>query len=106
MGKIRIPRKKKKPHVWRDVVDNMHKWFPNIPKVAKYYSYFTLEYGISKGWVETEPYVRIKTGPYIEDNITWWHWVRRKHLGIEPNMTMTKDVQEYWDFYVSKGIIN
>lgn len=103
MAKIRIPRKKKKPHVWRDVVNNIPNWFPNITKLERYYAYFTIEYAIKKGWVELEPYVKIKKGPYIDDNIVWWHWVRKKHLGIEPKMS--KEFQEYWDYFVKKGVI-
>jgi hypothetical protein len=103
MSKIRIPRKKKKPHVWRNIVSNMA--FPNVAKVERYYAYFNVEWGIKRGWIITEPNAIVVSGlPYTKDSIVWWYWVRRKHLGIEPKMS--KEIQEYWDFFVSKGIIN
>ena len=42
-------------------------------------------------------------GRYTMDHIIWWHWVRKKHLHIEPELS--EEFQEYWDYFVSKGII-
>lgn len=42
-------------------------------------------------------------GRYTVDDVVWWHWVRRKHLHIEPKLS--EEFQEYWNYFVSEGVI-
>ena len=90
---IRIPRKLKKDiYVGRKVGD----MFKNndTPKILKYLSYFKIETGIKKHHLTPEELVRYYS-IYMMDDVIWWHWVRKKELGIEP--TLLPLYQEYWD---------
>ena len=90
---IRIPRKLKKDiYISRKIGD----WRTNkdMPKVAKYYSYFKIERGMKIRKMSPEDLVRYYS-IYMMDDVIWWHWVRKKEFGIEP--TMLPLYQEYWD---------
>lgn len=101
MKKIRIPRKLKK-HA-NKILDKNWKLFPNVPKLMRYHHWFVIEEGIKKYQMSAEELVE-NFGRYMYDDVIWWHWVRWKELGIEPKMS--KDFQEYWDYFVEKGVIS
>jgi hypothetical protein len=101
MKKIRIPRKLKK--YCADILFNSWKNFPNVPKLERYMSYFTIECGMKIHNMSAEDLCRT-FGKYTKDDVVWWNWVRWKELGIEPKMSA--DIQEYWDYFVEKGVIN
>lgn len=44
-----------------------------------------------------------KYGYPLKEHVIWWHWVRKKHFGVEPKMS--EEFQEYWDYFVEKGVI-
>ena len=96
MKKIRIPRKKKKGSIL------LHYNFPCVPKINKYCSYKIIEYGVSHYNMSAEELYRT-FGRYTMDDVIWWHWVRYKHLNIEPEMS--KKLKEYWDYFVNQGVI-
>lgn len=99
MSKIRIPRRKKKWH-YRDKM-----FVLTLPYVSKYYRYacyFNIECGIKQFNMTAEELYK-SFGRYTVDDIVWWHWVRRKHLHIEPKLS--EEFQEYWDYFVSEGVI-
>lgn len=97
MSKIRIPRKKKKHRF--DITCHC---FPNVPKLERYLCYFDVEYGIKEFHMTAEELYKF-FGRYTLDDIVWWNWIRRKHLYIEPKLN--KESQEYWNYFVSEGII-
>lgn len=102
MSKIRIPRKKKKLWAWANIPQTACNNFPCVPKLVKYYNYFSVEHCIKKFNFTVEQVYRI-FGWCTKDCVIWYHWVRKKRLGIEP--TMSKEFQEYWDYFVEKGVI-
>lgn len=102
MGKIRIPRKKKKLCYWRGVPETSYKSFPCVPKIEKYYNYLEVEYAIKRYGLTAEELHR-KFAYILKDYVIWWHWVRKKHLGIEPQMS--DEFQGYWNYFVEKGVI-
>ena len=102
MKKIRIPRKKKKQRYWRGMPYIAYKCFPNAPKIVKYYNYFDIERGIKRFGMSAEELYNT-FGGVLKDYVIWWHWVRYKHLNIEPNMS--DEFKEYWDYFVNQGVI-
>ena len=98
MKKIRIPRKLKK---YSEKLLSRHH-FPNVPRLERYYMFLSVEKAIKKYGVSAEE-LYTKFGSFVMDDIIWWNWVRWKELGIEPNMSA--DFQEYWDYFVEKGVI-
>ena len=102
MAKIRIPRKKKKLSYWMGVPETSYKSFPCVPKIEKYYNYIEVEYAITRYGLTAEELYR-KFAYILKDYVIWWHWVRKKHFGIEPEMS--QEFQGYWDYFVSKGVI-
>lgn len=98
MSKIRIPRKLKK---YGDK-KLKHYNFPNVPRLSRYYSYFVIEDGIKTHNMSAEELCKT-FGRYTMDDVIWWHWIRKKKLGIEPQMS--PKFQEYWDFFKSKGCL-
>lgn len=102
MSKIRIPRKKKKLCYWRGVPENSFRCHPCVPKVEKYYNYLEIEYCIKRSGMTAEELCR-KYGYPLKEHVIWWHWVRKKHFGVEPKMS--EEFQEYWDYFVEKGVI-
>lgn len=101
MKKIRIPRKLKK-HA-DSILKRNWKQFPNVPKVIRYIHWEIIEDGIKSYGLSAEELVKTY-GRYIMDSVIWWNWVRWKELGIEPKMSA--DFQEYWDYFVEKGVIS
>jgi hypothetical protein len=99
MSRIRIPRKKKKWHYKNKMINYK---FPYVPKYYRYVYYFCIEYGIKEFNMTVEELYK-SFGRYTIDHIIWWYWVRRKHLHIEPKLN--GEFQEYWDYFVSKGVI-
>lgn len=99
MSKIRIPRRKKKWHYRDKSIDCK---FPYVPKYYKYVCYFCIEDGIKKFNMTAEELYN-NFGRYIMDHVIWWHWVRRKHLHIEPELS--GEFKEYWNYFVSEGVI-
>lgn len=100
MKKIRIPRKKKKLSYWLGI--ERCKYYPYITKAEKYFSYLNVEsFSKKRGYVPEDLYRMY--GRFVMDDIIWYHWVRKKHFGIEPKMS--QDFQEYWDYFVKKGVI-
>jgi hypothetical protein len=99
MKKIKIPRKLKKvaEKCWVDYQ------FPNVPKLARYIHYLRVEWGIKYFGMSAEELCNT-FGKFMKDDVIWWYWVRWKELGIEP--TMSKKYQEYWDYFVEKGVIH
>ena len=92
MKKIRIPRKLKKDiYMYRKLGD----WRTNkdVPKLAKYYSYFKIERGMKIFNLTPEQLVNA-FGVYVVDDVIWWYWVRKKEMGIEP--TLDDYYQTYW----------
>lgn len=98
MKKIRIPRKLKKKYSKL----NSRRYFPNVPVLLRYYHYFFIEEGIKRHSMSAEDLVHT-FGAYVYDDVIWWNWVRLKELGIKPEMS-TK-FQEYWNYFVERGII-
>lgn len=98
MSKIRIPRKKKK-HIRHD---NICHCFPNVPKVERYLCYFRVEYGCKRRKMSAEQLCNT-FGVYTMDDVIWWAWVRRKHIGIEPQLS--ERYLGYWNFFKDKGVI-
>ena len=101
MKKIRIPRKLKK-HA-NKILDKTWKNFPNVPKLMRYIHHHNIEVGMKLHNMSAEELVDT-FGRYVYDDVIWWHWVRWKELGIEPKMSPS--FQEYWDFFVEKGVIH
>lgn len=101
MRKIRIPRKLKK---YADKILERSWWqFPNVPKLMRYLHWEHIEKGLKIFDISAEE-LYYEYGAYTKDDVIWWHWVRWKELGIEPKMSA--DFQEYWDFFVEKGVIH
>lgn len=92
MSRIRIPRRKKKWH-YRDKM---------FVRTFPYVCYFNIECGIKEFNMTAEELYK-SFGRYTVDDVVWWHWVRRKHLHIEPKPS--GEFQEYWDYFVSEGVI-
>lgn len=99
MGKIRIPRRKKKRHYWDKTFVYA---FPYVSKQYRYACYFSIESGIKEFNMTAEELYK-SFGRYTVDDIVWWHWVRRKHLYIEPKLS--GEFQACWDYFVSEGVI-
>lgn len=102
MAKIRIPRKKKKMSYWKGIPDLSLRCHPYVPKLMKYCRYMDMLY-FTKHYHLSAEELYGKIGCITIDMIIWYHWVRKKHLGIEPKMS--KEFQEYWDYFVKKGVI-
>ena len=100
MAKIRIPRKKKKYHYISKALRGLN--FPNVPKLERYLCHKAITSDTRRYKVSAEELYN-RLGFVTMDDIVWWHWVRKKHLGIEPKMS--KEFQEYWDYFVSNGVI-
>lgn len=94
---IRIPRKKKKHYRFND------QWFPCVSKVRRYYCYLGTERSMKVSRMSAEQLCDT-FGRYTMDDVIWWAWVRWKELGIKPELS--PKYQEYWDWFVSKGVIN
>lgn len=101
MTKIRIPRKLKKYAV--KILEGNWRQFPNVPKLMRYHHWFVIEKGMKRFDISAEELYH-EYGRYTKDDVIWWHWVRWKELGIKPKMSPS--FQEYWDFFVEKGVIN
>jgi hypothetical protein len=101
MRKIRIPRKLKKNtnRIFKVYAMN----FPYVPKLIRYIHWEHIEKGMKIFDISAEE-LYYEYGAYTKDDVIWWHWVRWKELGIEPKMSA--DFQEYWDFFVEKGVIH
>ena len=99
MKKIRIPRKLKKN---ANILLNKSYCFPEVPKLQKYYSYLDVEDGIKRYNMSAEQ-LYYSFGRFTMDDIIWWNWVRWKKLNVKPEMS--EDFQEYWNYFVEKGII-
>jgi hypothetical protein len=99
MSRIRIPRRKKKWH-YRDKMFVLT--FPYVSKYYRYVCYFNIECGIKEFHMTAEELYK-SFGRYTVDDVVWWHWVRRKHLHIAPELS--GEFQEYWDYFVSEGVI-
>ena len=96
MKKIRIPRKLKKDiYIYRKLGD--WKTNKNVPKMAKYHSYFKIERGMKRYNLTPEKLVDMY-GIYMVDDVIWWYWTRKKELGIEPKLEPT--YKEYWESIV------
>ena len=93
---IRIPRKKKKAYRYSP------KMFPYIPKVERYYAYFSIKDGMKRHNLGAEELCN-KYGRYVMDEVIWWAWVRWKELGIQPELS-TK-YRKYWNYFVDEGVI-
>lgn len=91
MKKIRVPRKKKK--FWYKQ-KHLNYNFPIVTKLRKYLSYFDIEYGI-KTYNKSAEELYWCFGRYSLDDVIWWHYVRMKHFGIQPQMS--DKFQTYWD---------
>ena len=94
---IRIPRKKKKRYCFNP------QWFPCVPKVRRYYCYVFIEYAMKACKMSAEELCNTYSCVAM-DNVIWWAWVRWKELGIKPELS--PKYQEYWDWFVSQGVIN
>ena len=94
---IRIPRKKKKHCRYNP------QWFPFVPKVERYYDYFSIEYGMRTYKMSAEDLCNTFSR-YIMDTVIWWAWVRWKKLGIKPELS--PKYQEYWNYFVDEGVIS
>ena len=92
MKKIRIPRKKKKFSYRRKLMSQ--DCYPCCPKLFKYYSFLSVEYGMKAFRMEAEE-LYWNIGRYSMDDIIWWHYVRFKHFGIKPKMS--EKFKEYWN---------
>jgi hypothetical protein len=100
MKKIRIPRKLKKNKYFYNSLNYI---FPYVPKLLRYYSYMSIEYGI-KTYNMTPEQLYDTFGRYTLDDVVWWYWVRCKH-GME-ELPKRKDVKEYLQYFNDKGVIN
>lgn len=100
MDKVRIPRKKKKFRYIARVLRGRH--FPNVPKIERYLMYLQIEYAM-KRYNDTAERLYHRFGFVLKDHIVWYHWVRKMYLGIEPQMS--EEFQEYWNYFVEKGVI-
>lgn len=94
---IRIPRKKKKYYHYNP------QWFPYTPKVRRYFCYLNIVYSMKVYGMSAEELCNT-FGRYTMDDVIWWAWVRWKELGIKPELS--PKYQEYWDWFVSQGVIN
>lgn len=100
MKKIRIPRNKKKTGYITRLRTCMP--YPCFPKLDRYLSYFVIDSGIKRYGMTAEELYK-KFGRYTMDDVVWWHWVRYKELGIQPEMSSL--FNGYWDYFVNQGII-
>lgn len=100
MKKIKIPRKLKK-HANRIFMRNMQQ-FPNVPKLIRYHCYLNIEWGMKVFGISPEELYQ-EYGRFTMDDVIWWHWVRKKEFGIEPQMS--PKFQEYWDYLKSKNCL-
>jgi hypothetical protein len=94
MKKIRIPRKLKKNKYFYNSLNYI---FPYVPKLLRYYSYMSIEYGI-KTYNMTPEQLYDTFGRYTMDDVVFWYWVNYKYnLGPLPERA---DIREYWDHFV------
>ena len=102
MAKIRIPRKKRKLAYFRNCGHVERLCFPCVPKVIRYFSYVIIRDGMKRYNCTAEDLCK-RLGRYTKDDYVWYHWERKKYLGIEPKIS--EEFQEYWDYFVNQGVI-
>lgn len=106
MSKIRLPRKLKKLSKNKPItgIEFLLRCYPYVPKILRYEYYYFFENLF--GFMLKSPDVKIETLEFFEhyyNYIVWWNWVRKKHLGVEPNLPGKS--KELWNMFCDKKII-
>lgn len=102
MTKIKLPRKLKKLRYNNPLTDRgfLLSCYPYVPKILRYEYYYFIDYMIKSLNVNIE---KLDFFEHYYNYIVWWNWVRKKHLGIEPNLPGKS--KELWNMFCDKKII-
>ena len=102
MAKIRLPRKLKKIRKTNPLIDKefLLRCYPYVPKKLRYDYYYFIDFMLKSLGVKIETLDFFDHYGYY---IVWWNWVRKKHLGIEPNLPGKS--KELWNMFCDKKII-
>ena len=102
MVKIGLPRKLKKLRKNKPItgIEFLLSCYPYVPKILRYEYYFHVDFMMQSLGVKIET---LDIFEHYDNYIVWWNWVRKKHLGIEPNLPgRSKDI---WNMLCDKKII-